>query len=86
MGKGKSLGKPAATGKAAAKAKDLLPFPGRPKGGKEAFHFRNFTVYTDSTLQSWRLKRDGERTDQKASYKTDALQAWARVNEIIRRG
>ena len=91
MGKGKGLGKAAASSKAADKARDLLPFAGMTKGGEEALDFRNFTVYTDSTLRCWRtscwrMRRDGERTDQKASYKNDARQAWDRVNQIIRRG
>ena len=41
-------------------------------------------IYTDLNGMCWRVKKDGVRKDKKASFKGDAMQAWGKVNMILR--
>ena len=62
----------------------VLPFPGVPKKSVLPLEYKNWRIYTDIKMGSWRCKRIGERKDKNASYKVDAATAWEKVCAIIR--
>ena len=63
--------------------KELLPFPGVPKGPCPPMAYKDKMVYTDFKQSKWRVKTLGEKKDTASSWKVDAKKGWEKVNVVL---
>ena len=63
--------------------KELLPFPGVPKGPCPPMAYKDKVVYTDFKQSKWRVKTLGEKKDTASSWKVDAKKGWEKVNVVL---
>ena len=61
-----------------------IKFPGVPKKACPPIEYKRFKIYTDITMQAWRVKKIGERKDKAASWKANPQEAWKKVLGLLK--
>ena len=61
-----------------------IKFPGVPKKACPPIEYKRFKIYTDLTMQAWRVKKIGERKDKAASWKANPQEAWKKVLGLLK--